>query len=436
MKKFILACITICLLSGIGTMYLQHEGYRIYTAPNGEISLCIPPSDEELIKKDMATHILNVYVSEGPANDGPEKAISVPYTLLNPNVEVGNISNSMFTKNASNAIFTYSASEDTSKWVEQQNAQKRQPGNAGKLVDDGKGVVLEGYCEPTTLDVQKVTELFDRMFKNPDQYADSHISLESYRSEPNFSTKEQERINLWNKYQNFELSYSNGYVLRSQDLYNKGYISVQDDNIICTAENSNIRAILGANITSYNTVGTDMPFTTHAGDNITVASVTYGDYIDYKQEADYILYLTESWTSEQNRFPILKQEHQFDLASTYIEVDKDLQHAYYFVQGHPVLDWDIVTGLPTYERETPSGIYYIINKAKNISLKGPTWNVQVQRWMAVTYSGIGFHDADWRNSFGGNIYLSNGSHGCINTPTDDMFELYDMVIEGTPVVIY
>ena len=37
--------------------------------------------------------------------------------------------------------------------------------------------------------------------------------------------------------------------------------------------------------------------------------------------------------------------------------------------------------------------------------------------------------------FGGEIYKTNGSHGCINTPTDIMSELYDMVEIGTPVIM-
>ena len=37
---------------------------------------------------------------------------------------------------------------------------------------------------------------------------------------------------------------------------------------------------------------------------------------------------------------------------------------------------------------------------------------------------------------GGEIYKTDGSHGCINTPLEYMEELYDMVKIGTPVVMY
>ena len=29
---------------------------------------------------------------------------------------------------------------------------------------------------------------------------------------------------------------------------------------------------------------------------------------------------------------------------------------------------------------------------------------------------IGIHDASWRDTFGGTIYKTSGSHGCINVP--------------------
>jgi lipoprotein-anchoring transpeptidase ErfK/SrfK len=51
------------------------------------------------------------------------------------------------------------------------------------------------------------------------------------------------------------------------------------------------------------------------------------------------------------------------------------------------------------------------------------------------YKGVGIHDASWRSSFGGEIYKTSGSHGCINVPTDVMPTIYNSVPKGTPVII-
>ena len=46
------------------------------------------------------------------------------------------------------------------------------------------------------------------------------------------------------------------------------------------------------------------------------------------------------------------------------------------------------------------------------------------------------HDATWRNEFGGNIYRTNGSHGCINLPYSIAQEIYSYVEKDTPVICY
>ena len=50
--------------------------------------------------------------------------------------------------------------------------------------------------------------------------------------------------------------------------------------------------------------------------------------------------------------------------------------------------------------------------------------------------GEGFHDARWRNQFGGDIYLTNGSHGCVNMPPEMAGKLFELISAGTPVVVH
>ncbi|MBR4020246.1 MAG: L,D-transpeptidase, partial [Firmicutes bacterium] len=48
----------------------------------------------------------------------------------------------------------------------------------------------------------------------------------------------------------------------------------------------------------------------------------------------------------------------------------------------------------------------------------------------------GLHDADWRSDFGGSIYYSGGSHGCVNMPPASAAQLYGYVSSGTPVIVF
>ena len=50
-------------------------------------------------------------------------------------------------------------------------------------------------------------------------------------------------------------------------------------------------------------------------------------------------------------------------------------------------------------------------------------------------NGEGLHDAQWRSRFGGDIYLTNGSHGCINLPLEKAAELYNIVHKGDNVLV-
>ena len=50
--------------------------------------------------------------------------------------------------------------------------------------------------------------------------------------------------------------------------------------------------------------------------------------------------------------------------------------------------------------------------------------------------GIGFHDASWQSAFGGTRYKTHGSHGCINMPTDQAAKMYELISDGTPVVVH
>ena len=56
-------------------------------------------------------------------------------------------------------------------------------------------------------------------------------------------------------------------------------------------------------------------------------------------------------------------------------------------------------------------------------------------FMRLSFEGIGLHDLS-RAAYGGNTYINNGSHGCINMKYAEVKELYNMVERGTPAILY
>lgn len=188
----------------------------------------------------------------------------------------------------------------------------------------------------------------------------------------------------------------------------------------------------------YDTVGVSRQFLSTRGDVVTVEGGLYGNKID--QEAE-VAYLTEAFYNKKSEVhePVYLQEAwkqgSEDIGSTYIEVDMGEQKMYYYVDGVLKIDTPIVTGNTSRRMGTPSGVNYVYLKQKNRILRGQGYASHVDFWMPVK-GNIGIHDASWRGKFGGSIYQTNGSHGCINTPREAMEQLFDMAEVGTPVVMF
>ncbi|MCQ5142784.1 L,D-transpeptidase family protein [Enterocloster bolteae] len=131
-----------------------------------------------------------------------------------------------------------------------------------------------------------------------------------------------------------------------------------------------------------------------------------------------------------------------DWGTTYAEVDLTGQHVYMFQEGNLVWDAPCVTGNISKNYDTPPGIYSLTYKEKDRILRGAKkadgtyeYESHVDYWMPFN-GGIGFHDATWRSKFGGTIFQTSGSHGCINLPPEKASVLYDLIYKGMPVLCY
>lgn len=122
---------------------------------------------------------------------------------------------------------------------------------------------------------------------------------------------------------------------------------------------------------------------------------------------------------------------------TFVLVDISEQTIWFYKNGKQILKSDVVTGHRGVHN-TPTGVYKVRSKARNINLVGPTWNSHVKYWMAFIGSSYGLHDASWRSSaqFSNHkTYISNGSHGCVNLRPSFAPKLYNNVKKGTTVII-
>ncbi|MCM1039761.1 MAG: L,D-transpeptidase/peptidoglycan binding protein [Ruminococcus sp.] len=188
----------------------------------------------------------------------------------------------------------------------------------------------------------------------------------------------------------------------------------------------------------YDTVGGLRAFQTTTRGVIEVEGGTYGNKIDKEAE---IAYLTEAFADKKEEIhtPLYVQtalkQGKDDIGDTYVEIDMGEQMMYYYQSGILQIETPVVTGNTSRRMGTPSGVNYVYLKQTNRILRGEGYASHVNFWMPVK-GNIGIHDASWRSSYGGQIYQTNGSHGCINTPYEAMVKMYEMVEVGTPVVMY
>lgn len=134
---------------------------------------------------------------------------------------------------------------------------------------------------------------------------------------------------------------------------------------------------------------------------------------------------------------------QRDWGARYIDVDLSEQMArMYDDAGNMIWSSSIVSGKPG--KDTPQGVYTIKQKSSPSTLIGapdpvtgqPEYRTVVQYWMPFLGNMVGFHDATWQPDFGGDLYLTIGSHGCVNLSYASAQSLYACCVTGDIVVVH
>ena len=197
------------------------------------------------------------------------------------------------------------------------------------------------------------------------------------------------------------------------------------------------------------TVGKSRTFTRVDGKVVTTqARGVYGWSINGAETAQQIAEAIKSGTKQTIEMPCYDTADRYnpggqDWPDRYIDVDITTQHATFYENGQVIWEADVVTGLPADDRDTPQGVWTITSRDTNVTLTGPNdesgnpeWESHVDFWMGVKQNIVGFHNAPWRYYFGGEIYKTNGSHGCINLSYDDAEKLYNLCKVGDVVVIH
>lgn len=138
-----------------------------------------------------------------------------------------------------------------------------------------------------------------------------------------------------------------------------------------------------------------------------------------------------------------------ELTGGFVVVDISDQKLKLYENNKVILETPVVTGTPTKSRRSDEGLFKIYEFKKQDYLRGPGYASYVDIMMKYN-RGEGLHDAEYHTcnngkenehgwkaewQFGGDTYLTNGSHGCINMPHDAAITVYNNVEKGTRVLV-
>lgn len=216
------------------------------------------------------------------------------------------------------------------------------------------------------------------------------------------------------------------------------FIQVGEDFSVTLKEDEIEKYVQGL-ASKYNTYADVRSFKTSSGDTIEIGGGDYGWIVNKPKEAEQIKADLEGG-KPVSREPVYAQrpfaEGKDDIGNTYIEIDYTKQHLWYYEDGKLVTETDVVTGNISRDYGSPDGVFKIVYKESPAVLKGEDYESDVTYFMPFAYN-VGIHDASWRNGqFGGEIYKTSGSHGCINAPLEVAKTLYERVKVGTPVIAF
>lgn len=223
----------------------------------------------------------------------------------------------------------------------------------------------------------------------------------------------------------------------------------QDENGNDIIDSAKITEYVSSLAAKYNTKGATRTFRTSSGSTVQVSGGDYGWLMDETTTAQNLSSAIAAGT--QGTFEVTytnsaRSRETNDIGNSYVEISIDQQTMWCYVDGELLVETPVVTGDVSNGTETPRGsVWKVKGKTTDYTMTGkidpatgePSYTAHVNYW--IPYSEdltIGLHDLTTRSAFGGDIYLTNGSHGCVNTPLEAVRQIYEVVSYGFPVIVY
>ena len=318
------------------------------------------------------------------------------------------------------------------------NMLKAQDAYIGEFTEDMQRYEIIPETFSTELDVEQAIQLVAGAvtrgetsldLEEPGLYGEAAVKRDDSRL-----TAPVETANLWLS-TDIVYDWNGNEVVLDVDTI-RDWVTIEDGEAVLDEEA--VKSFVKAQSRKYDTYGKTKKFVTAYGVEMKLNSPSYGWRTDTAAETEELVELIHQGSNDP-REPVYTHKGMVkgenDIGDSYVEADLTNQHLYLYKDGEIVLETDFVSGRISNGNGTPAGIFGITYKTRNAVLRGADYATPVNYWMPF-YGNYGMHDATWRGSFGGDIYLTNGSHGCINLPFSMAEQIYNYVSTGFPVICY
>ena len=320
------------------------------------------------------------------------------------------------------------------------------PMEDAKVADDGTQFVVQPEVEGTQLDTARALEAIRAALKRGETELDLDGAglylAPSVRSDDADLAATAERLNGYLK-ANITFDFGDNRIITIDASVIRQWI-VQDENGVMDLNRDLAFEFVKTKMAyKVDTFGLSHTVTTHSGTVVKLSGGDYGWCLARGDTTDKILEAVR-----EGRTETMEAEWQYkgknlgldDIGGTYIEISISEQMMWCYKDYQLVVETPVVTGNVNRGNGTPYGSVWAIDGMKRDAVLGTIETMgyasPVKYWMPFT-GNVGIHDADgWRSSYGGQIYLSNGSHGCVNTPEAAAKTIFDTVSIGTAVVVY
>jgi len=217
----------------------------------------------------------------------------------------------------------------------------------------------------------------------------------------------------------------------------RSFIDFGEDGFHLSVDEAAVEAYVAELATQYDTEATTGPFPTTGGEVLDMVITYNACHVDTEALAESISTCMIFGLSGERQAAYLPGGVKgMPFNGTYVEVDLTNQHMWFYKDGELLTDSDLVSGNVAAGRNTPTGVFQIYSRTYGTDLVGADYRSYVNFWMPFM-GGFGLHDASWRSEFGGDIYLRDGSHGCVNLPYQAARTLINNSRSGeTRVIIY